>query len=88
MTTGETAKGRSISELMIALPRKFCRTSISAQMTPKIVFSGTAMPTQRIVSQKACRPSGLVIASSGSLMPFSKVLTKIITSGIASRKAR
>ena len=88
MTTGETAKGRSISELMIALPRKFWRTSISAQRTPKMVFSGTATATHRIVSQKAWSPSGLVIESSGSLMPFSKVLTKIITSGIASSRAR
>ena len=35
-------------------------------VTPKTVLSGTAMPTQRIVSQKACMPSGLVIASIGS----------------------
>ena len=88
MTTGETANGRSISELMIALPRKFWRTSIRAQRTPKTVFSGTAIATQRIVSQNACSPSGLVIESSGSLIPFSKVLTKIITSGIASSRAR
>ena len=76
MTTGETAKGRSISELMTALPRKFWRTSISAHRTPKTVFSGTAMATQTSVIQNACCPSGLVIESSGSLIPFSKVLTE------------
>ena len=59
---------------MTALPRKFWRTSISAQRTPKTVFSGTAMATQTIVIQNACCPSGLVIESSGSLIPFSKVL--------------
>ena len=70
------------------LPQNSWRTSISAQRTPKTVFSGTAIPTQRIVSQKACSPSGLVIASSGSLIPFSNVLKKIITSGIASSSSR
>ena len=49
MTTGETANGRSISPLRIALPRKFCRTRTSAQAIPKIVFSGTAIPAIRIV---------------------------------------
>ena len=73
MTTGEIAKGTSISALIIALPRKSWRTRTIAVITPKIVLSGTAMPTQRIVSQKAWRPSELVIASIGWLRPCSKV---------------
>ena len=52
------------------------------------MLSGTAIPTQRIVSQNACSPSGLVMASIGSWMPFSNVFTKIITSGITSSAAR
>ncbi len=50
------------------------RTSSSAQTTPKIVFSGTAIATISRVSFSACRPSGEVIASSGGPIPSSKVL--------------
>ena len=49
MTTGEIANGRSISALRIALPRNLWRTSTSAQAIPKIVLSGTAITTIRIV---------------------------------------
>ena len=49
MTTGEIANGRSISALMIALPRNLSRTSISAQAIPKIVLIGTAITTIKIV---------------------------------------
>ena len=73
MTTGEIANGRSIAALSSALPRNCWRTSTIAVITPKIVFRGTAMPTQTMVSQKACRPSELVIASIGWLRPCSKV---------------
>ena len=54
MTTGEIANGTSITALSTALPRKSWRTRTIAVITPKIVLSGTAMPTQTIVSQKAC----------------------------------
>ena len=73
MTTGEIANGRSITALTSDLPRKSWRTSTSAVITPKMVLRGTAMPTQTIVSQKACSPSELVIASIGWLRPCSKV---------------
>ena len=49
MTIGETANGRSISALRIALPRKLCRTSTIAHAMPKIVLSGTAINTITIV---------------------------------------
>ncbi len=57
-----------------AFPFHLWRTSRSAQTTPKIVFSGTAIATMISVSFSACSPSGEVIASSGGEIPSSKVL--------------
>ena len=73
MTTGEIAKGTSIAALISDLPRKFWRTRTSAVITPKIVLSGTAIPTQMMVVQKAFWPSELVTASIGWLRPCSNV---------------
>ena len=58
MTTGEIAKGRSISAFRNHLPLNLSRTSTRAQATPKIVFSGTATATITSVSQKACMRLG------------------------------
>ena len=63
MTTGETANGRSMSASSSALPRKRPRTSASAAITPKIVFSGTAIAATSIVSQNAWIAAGVVIES-------------------------
>ena len=41
--------------------------------TPKIVFSGTAIATIVIVSQKACCADGVVTASHAGPSPCSKV---------------
>ncbi len=72
ITTGETAKGRSMAAFSNAFPRKVWRTRTSAQSTPKIVFSGTAIATISSVSQKACWASGVVIDSQNALTPCSK----------------
>ena len=69
MTTGEIANGRLMTASITALPFHLWRTSSSAQPTPKIVFSGTAIATISRVSFSACRPSGEVIASSGGAEP-------------------
>ncbi len=70
------------------LPFQRWRTRSSAQPTPKIVFSGTAIATMIRVSFSAWSPSGEVIASSGGPIPSSKVLKKIITSGASSSRVR
>ncbi len=71
-TSGTSAGRRPESERPISVrcpvtemmsPR--CTLRPKAQATPKTVFSGTAMPTQTRVSQKACRPSGLVTGAAG-----------------------
>ena len=54
---------------MTAFQRDLWRTSSSAQPTPKIVFSGTAIATISSVSFSACDRSGVVIASSGGPIP-------------------
>ena len=41
-------------------------------MTPKTVFSGTAISAMMIVSQSACSASGVVIAARNSAIPSSK----------------
>ena len=69
MTTGEIAKGRLMIASITALPFHLWRTSSSAQPTPKIVFSGTAIATMSRVSFSACRPFGEVIASIGGADP-------------------
>ena len=43
-------------------------------MTPKIVFSGTAIATSTNVSQNACIASGVVTDAHAAAIPFSKVL--------------
>ena len=53
ITTGETAKGRLIAAFKSVFPRNSCRTRTIAQAIPKIVLSGTATITIRIVNQKA-----------------------------------
>ena len=73
MTTGDSAKGRLMTASTKALPRKRPRTSASAVMTPKIVFSGTAMSAISIVSQKAWTAAGVVIDCHTGIRPCSKV---------------
>ena len=69
MTIGESAKGRSMTASISALPFQLWRTSRIAQGTPKTVFSGTAIATISRLSFSACRPFGEVIASSGGHDP-------------------
>ena len=73
MTTGESAKGRRIKASTKALPRKRPRTSASAAITPKIVFSGTAMSAISSVSQNAWTAAGVVIDCHTGSRPCSKV---------------
>ena len=73
MTTGDSAKGRLMTASTKALPRKRPRTSASAVITPKIVFSGTAMSAISSVSQKACTAAGVVIDCHTGARPCSKV---------------
>ena len=54
MTTGEMARGMSTSASSSQAPGKRWRARMSATPTPKIVFSGTAMPATSSVSQSAC----------------------------------
>ena len=74
MTTGLIANGRLIAASISQLPFHLWRTRSSEQMTPKIVFSGTAIATVIRVSFSAWRPSAEVIASNGAASPSSKVL--------------
>ena len=53
------------------LPRTWPRTIRSAQQTPKIVLSGTAISATSTVSQSACTASGEVIASQAASNPCS-----------------
>ena len=69
MTTGETANGRLMIASITGFAFDLRRTRSSAQPTPKIVLSGTAITTISSVSFSACRPSGEVIASSGGSDP-------------------
>ena len=62
-TTGEIANGRSISEFSTALPRNRPRASASAQSTPKIVLSGTAIAVTVSVRLNAEIAAGVVIES-------------------------
>ena len=55
---------------------------------PKIVFSGTAMSAIRIVSQRACRKSGSVIAFQTGPRPFSNVRKKTSPTGSRSSSVR
>ena len=73
MTTGEIANGRSMSASSSRLPRKRPRTSTSAVMIPKIVFSGTAIAAISIVSQNALIAAGVVIESQTAPTPCSNV---------------
>ena len=63
MTTGEIANGRSMIAFSSVLPRKRPRARASAQSTPKIVFSGTAISVTVIVSQNAEIAAGVVTES-------------------------
>ena len=64
MTTGEIANGRSMTASQRpTLPRKRPRTSASAVITPKTVFSGTAISAISTVSQNAWMAAGVVIES-------------------------
>ena len=58
MTTGETARGRSMKALRSPLPRKRRRTMASAQRMPNTVFSGTAMAAAISVTRNACSVLG------------------------------
>ena len=58
MTTGETARGRSMKAFSSPLPRNRRRTIASAQSTPKTVLSGTAMAVAISVTWKAWTVSG------------------------------
>ena len=53
MTTGETARGRSMNALSSPLPGKRRLTTASPQSTPKTVLSGTAIPVAIKVTSKA-----------------------------------
>jgi len=72
-TTGDSARGRSISALTSGLAGTRPRTRVRAAATPKRAFSGTAMAVIRTVSQRACSASGLVTASQKVPAPRSKV---------------
>ena len=55
------------------LPRKSPRTRARAAITPKTVFSGTAISAISIVSQKAWMAAGVVIESQNWVQPCSNV---------------
>ena len=62
-TTGEIANGRSMTAFSSALPRKRPRASASAQSTPKIVLSGTAIAVTVSVRLNAEIAAGVVTES-------------------------
>src|SRR5437588_1623995 len=78
---GETTNGRSISASRTPRPRALPRASTSAQPTPKIVLSGTAIAAIRTVNQNALTAAGVVIQSQAWLMPCSNVRMNTTPSG-------
>src|SRR5205807_5207550 len=86
--TGETTNGRSISASRILRPRVLPRTSTSAQPTPKIVLSGTAIAAISSVSQNALTAAGVLIHPHATPNPCSKVLANTTPSGSSSRTVR
>src|SRR5512142_1552480 len=87
-TTGDTAKGRSMSAERSALPGNSRRTMTSAIVMPKIVFKGTAISAISRVSLSAATASRAVIASHTGPTPFENVCATIMPTGISSRPAR
>jgi hypothetical protein len=88
MTTGEMAKGRSITASSSRRPQKRWRTSTTAQATPKMVLQGTAMPAMSSVSQKAWRASGAVTACHTGAMPWPKARQMTAPTGTSRIMAR
>src|SRR5205807_6455674 len=86
--TGETTNGRSISESRIFRPRVLPRTRTSAQPTPKIVLSGTAIAAISSVSQNALTAAGVVIHPHATPNPCSNVLANTTPSGSSSSTPR
>ena len=62
-TTGETAKGRSITACSTPLPRKRLRASTNAVGMPKNTFSGTTMATTSSVKSSADCAAGVLTQS-------------------------
>ena len=88
MTTGETRNGRSISASSTVAARPRRRTSTSAQPTPKIVFSGTAIAAISSDSHSALIAAGVVIQSQATVQPCWKVLKNTTPTGSSSRSSR
>ena len=88
MTTGEIANGRSMTASSSRRPRKRWRTSTTAQMIPKTVLRGTAMPAISSDSQKAWSASGVVIACHTGTIPSPKARQTTAPTGTSRIAAR
>src|SRR5947209_4730136 len=86
--TGETTNGRSISASTSLRPGTFPRTIASAQPTPKIVLSGTAIAAISSVSHSALIAAGVVIQPQAMPIPCSNVLNSTTPSGSSRISAR
>src|SRR5437763_10875588 len=86
--TGETTNGRSISASRSFRPRALPRTSASAEPTPKIVLSGTAIAAISSVSQNALTAAGVVIHPHATPNPCSNVRASTTPSGSSSSTPR
>ena len=87
-TTGERARGRSMSVLSRVRPGTRRRTMSSAASTPKIVFRGTTINVIWVVSQSAWTADGLEMASQKAWRPPSKARQKTMATGPASTRPR
>src|SRR4249919_32779 len=86
-TTGETAKGKSISASSARLPRNSKRVTAHAVAIPKNALSGITIAAVISVSFNAARASGSASAANHTWTPSRNAAPSTIASGITSRNA-
>src|SRR5215213_5143189 len=87
-TTGETARGRSMSALRMRLPRNWWRTSSRATPTPKTVLAITVKKATMAVISNAWTVDGSERASHTGPRPWANVRHVTNQSGMTRRRAR
>ena len=86
--TGETAKGRSISDTNSDRPRNLNFVTSQAAETPKSVLSGTEMPAANKVSLIAESAASSCSEAKKTSQPLRKASTNTAASGRSRNKAR
>ena len=87
-TTGDTAKGRSMTACSRLLPRNLLRANTNAVGTPKITLRGTTIATTSSDSCKADNAAGVVTDSKNAPTPGAKVRHRINPTGTISSNSR